>query len=109
MELGFDPQVHAQGQTTRKKLEDLTKKFEAVFLSQAFSTMRETVPKDGLVDTGTAGNLYNSMLDRQVASMGSEKGGLGLSQALYAYLEQGLPEDGAAPAKDAAGKLDTRR
>jgi len=108
MELGFDPKVSAQGQTQRQKLQDLSQKFEAVFMSQAFSAMRDTVPKDGLVDTGTAGEVFNSMFDRQMASMGAQRGGLGVSQALYSYLEQGLPEGQASGARGDSGKLDTR-
>ena len=107
MELGFDPQVSAQGETQRQKLRDLSQKFEAVFLSQTFSAMRETVPENGLVDTGNAGGIYNSMLDRQVANMGAQKGGLGLGQALYAYLEQGLAS-GQGDTGEARPRLDTR-
>ncbi|HKJ88198.1 MAG TPA: rod-binding protein [Gammaproteobacteria bacterium] len=108
MELGFDPQVAPQGHTSRQKLRNLTDKFEAVFMSQAFASMRRTVPKDGLVDTGTAGDVYRSMLDQQVAAMGAKNGGVGLGQALYAYLKQGLPEQGAPDAQAEGGRLDTR-
>jgi Rod binding domain-containing protein len=104
MELAFNPQVKTEGATPRQQLKELSQKFEALLLSQTFSAMRDTVPEDGLVDTGLAGDTYQGMLDRQVASLGTKDSGMGLGKALYAYLEQGLPESGGAD----GGQLDTR-
>jgi Rod binding domain-containing protein len=90
MELAINPQVRAEGGTPRQQLKSVSRQFEALLLSQTFSAMRETVPDDGLVKTGFAGDMYQDMFDRQVASLGTDSGGMGLGQALYAYLEQGL-------------------
>ena len=107
MELAFNPQVSTEGATPRKQLKDLSQKFEALLLSQTFSAMRDTVPKDGLVETGMAGETYQGMLDRQVASLGAQNSGMGLGKALYAYLEQGLPDQGGG-GNAGTGRLDTR-
>lgn len=96
MELAVNPQVRAEGGTPRQQLKSVSHQFEALLLSQTFSAMRETVPDDGLVETGFAGDMYQDMFDRQVASLGTDGGGMGLGKALYAYLEQGLPGSEAA-------------
>ena len=115
MELAFDPQVSTGDGTPRQRLKEASRQFEALLLSQTFSAMRETVPDDGLVKTGFAGDMYRDMFDRQVASLGTGGGGMGLGQALYAYLEQGLadaePASGGPPQPDAAAatsRLDRR-
>lgn len=108
MELAFNPQVSAEGATQRQQLKGLSQKFESLLMSQVFSAMRDTVPKEGgVVDTGFAGDMYQGMFDRQVASMGTDGGGMGLGKALFAYLEQGLPENGGEPSEgEASPRLD---
>lgn len=93
MELAINPKVSPEGATPREQLKGLSQKFESLLLSQVFSAMRDTVPKnEGVVDTGFAGNMYQDLFDRQVAAMGTDGGGMGLGKALYAYLEQGMAE-----------------
>ncbi|MFB6260383.1 MAG: rod-binding protein [Thiohalorhabdaceae bacterium] len=103
MELAINPKVSPDGATPREKLKGLSQEFESLFLSQMFSAMRDTIPEgEGVVDTGNAGEMYQDLFDRQVASMGTDGGGMGVGKALYAYLEQGMAE----PDSDQSGASD---
>ncbi|MEF8794686.1 MAG: rod-binding protein, partial [Thiohalorhabdus sp.] len=75
MELAFNPQVSAAGANPREQLKGLSQKFESLLMAQVFSAMRDTVPEgEGVVDTGSAGDMYQDLFDRQVASMGTDGG-----------------------------------
>ena len=80
------------------RLQQACADFEALLIQKLFQTMRAAIPKSGLIDTGQAGDIYNSMLDQQVARDLALQGGLGLSTQLKAqivrYMENtGNPND----------------
>ncbi len=53
--------------------------FEALLVQKLFQTMRASIPKSGLIDGGSAEEIYTAMLDQKVAQDMSFQGGLGLS------------------------------
>ena len=101
MELGFNPQVSTDtSNAPRQQIRDLSQRFEGLLLSQMFSSMRETVPQGGLVDRGFAQQTYQDMMDKQVASLSAEHQGLGMGEALYRHLVQGLGSEGTTLQRD---------
>ena len=49
--------------------------------------MRESVPKSGLLNSGMSENIYNSIIDENIAEGIAARGGLGLSDLLRRQLE----------------------
>ncbi len=65
-----------------KGYEKAAREFEAYFVAYLLKTMRDTIPKGGLLDPGAGGAVYTSLMDEKVAEGISGSGGLGLSQLL---------------------------
>ena len=65
-----------------KEYEKAAKEFEAFFAYYLLKTMRESIPKSGLLNPGAGGDMYDSMMDEKVAESIASNGGLGLSQLL---------------------------
>lgn len=72
-----------------KKLKKACKAFEAVFTYEMLKTMRKTVNKSDLLHHGQAEDIYNSMLDQQLAKeMAAEGGKNSISNLLYQQLKK---------------------
>lgn len=81
------------GEQKAKKPDDMkkaTKEFEAFFLSYMLKTMRESVPKDGLLSGGKGEEIYTSMLDEALSKEMSERGGIGIGELMLKQLEPSL-------------------
>ncbi len=76
------------------EMEKATREFEAFFLSYMLKTMRESVPKDGLLSGRKGEEIYTSMLDDALSKEMSERGGIGIGELM---LKQ-LGKDHNAPA-----------
>ncbi len=63
--------------------------FEALLVQKLFQTMRASIPKSGLIDGGSAEEIYTAMLDQQVAQEMALRGGLGLSDRMRAQIRGG--------------------
>ena len=70
------------------KLWDTCLKFEALLLQQMMSAMRKTVPKSGLLPSGFANDMHDSMFDEVIAEAGSQRSSLGIASNLYRQLDQ---------------------
>ncbi len=55
-------------------------------LRQLLTTMRKSVPKDGLFKTGYAEDMYNSMHDDQLANNMASGRGMGIADMMYKQL-----------------------
>jgi flagellar protein FlgJ len=78
--------------------------FEALFMQMVLKSMRDAVPKSGMLE-GTGADVYASMLDTQFAQAMSGRPG-GLSDMIAKQLMRGVKAaetDAAAPGADAAG------
>jgi len=73
-------------------IRDAARQFESVFLHQVFKTMRSTVPKGGLVDSGFGGEVFTDMLDQQYAEIASANGQVGLAGIIAAQLGAPMQE-----------------
>lgn len=71
------------------KRQQAAQEFEGYFIHQLLKEMRKTIPKSDLMGENTFANeLYNDMLDQQIASSIAKHGGFGLAKSL---LQRSLP------------------
>ncbi len=68
------------------RLRQTCREFESVFVAYLLKEMRATVDKSGLVDGGQSEQLYQSLMDTEIAREVSNAGGLGLAKMLYEQL-----------------------
>jgi flagellar protein FlgJ len=74
--------------------------FEALFMQMVMKSMRDAVPKSGMLE-GTGSDTFQSMLDTQFAQgMTGKPGGLG--ELIAKQLMRNMPPDAAAPGGAAA-------
>ena len=67
-----------------KKLKKVCADFESMLVFQLLKTMRQTVPKNGLLKPSQGKETYQMMLDQKIADDLANKGqGLGLQTILY--------------------------
>jgi murein DD-endopeptidase MepM/ murein hydrolase activator NlpD len=79
-------------------LKKLTQEFEAIFLHQLLSVMRETVGSDGIFEESAGQDIYTSMMDQAVARALALQGGIGLAAPLLRHLEGAQAEAAEAGA-----------
>jgi len=90
------------------RLRDACQQFEAIFLAQLLQKMRETVPKDPLLGDSRAKDIYNSMLDWELAQQIARSQSVGIAETLYRQLsrvaaaESGGANKGGASAAERA-------
>lgn len=72
--------------TKEAELKKACKNFEAIILQQMLTAMRKSVPKDGLLDSGYAQDMYQSMYDEGLAKEMASGRGIGLADVLYHQL-----------------------
>ena len=76
-----------------KKLKKACNELEAVFASMMFKQMRNTVRKSGLIDGGTAEEMYEDMLFDKYAEEISKGKGIGLGDILYKQLSKSMKKE----------------
>ncbi len=85
------------GQTTDTTKETELKKacqgFEAIILQQMLTSMRKSIPKDGLLDSGYSQEMYQSMYDEGLAKEMANGKGIGLADALYQQLSGPIQQE----------------
>ena len=68
------------------KLKKACHDFEAIVLRQLLTDMRKSVPKTGLLDSGYAQDMYQSMQDDALVQALASGRGTGLADELYAQI-----------------------
>lgn len=71
-----------------KQLKEAAKQFEALFIYQMYSKMRETIDKGGLFEEDLASGIFQGMLDQEVSTKAAETGGFGLADVIYQQLKR---------------------
>jgi flagellar protein FlgJ len=71
---------------TNPELRDACRQMESLFIHHLFKEMRATIPKSGFISGGRAEEIYTSMLDAEMATKISTRGGIGLSEMLLHQL-----------------------
>jgi flagellar protein FlgJ len=73
------------------KLKKACSDFEAILFYQLLKTMRQTIPKSGLLSNSYGKDTYEMMFDQKIADDLAKKGqGLGLQKILYNQLSKQL-------------------
>ena len=67
------------------------REFESLFLALLLEQMQATVPKDGLLSSGAAGDIFNSFWAQEVARAGAHSSPLGIGDLLMASFERSTP------------------
>ncbi len=65
--------------------------FEAIFIQQVFKAMRKNIPDSGLFERDTAHEIYQDMMDAEVAEEIARQQSLGLAEQMYRQMEKFLP------------------
>jgi flagellar protein FlgJ len=82
-------------------LKNASQQFEALFLQMVLKSMRDAVPKSGLLDSDSQ-QTYTSMLDQQLSTKISQSG-TGLASVIAKQLGRYMTNGKAAPAAGAPG------
>ena len=72
---------------SKKDMEKVARDFESVFVNKLLESMRKAVPKSGLLDS-SALDMYQSMMDQEMAKNMSERKGMGLGEMVYKDLSR---------------------
>lgn len=80
-------EAESGGYKDDKELRALANQFEAIFVNQLMKSMRETLPKEGMLSS-FSGDMYESMFDQEVAGQVSKGKGMGLADVLYTQLSR---------------------
>ena len=67
-------------------LREACEEFEALFVSMLFRSMRSTVPREGLLSGGSAGEIFDSMWAEEVGRAVARSGPLGIGKMLLGAL-----------------------
>jgi flagellar protein FlgJ len=77
-----------RGQRDRESLRRSCQDFEAIFIQSMFKSMRKSIPDGGLFEKDTAHEIYQDMLDGEVAKEISRHQSLGLADQMYRQMER---------------------
>ena len=80
-------QVESGALKNDEQLKAVARQFESIFVQQLLSSMRSTVPKEGLLDS-FAKNSFDEMMDEELAKEVSRQKGIGLSDMIYRDLSR---------------------
>jgi flagellar protein FlgJ len=83
------PETAAGKNENPEALRRTSQQFEAIFIQQLFKGMRATVPDGKLLENDRSIELYQSLMDQQVAEAMACKQGLGIGEALMRQLKKG--------------------
>lgn len=71
-----------------KKLKKVCEDFEAIFVNMLLKSMKNTVNEGGLTKKSHAREMFESMLDEEMASSISKGRGIGIGEILYDSLSK---------------------
>lgn len=71
--------------------EKVAQQFESVFIQMMLSSMRDSLPKEGIFDSNQM-ETYNEMLDQQMSLNMAEQGGIGLADVIVRQLKMQQPQ-----------------
>ncbi len=73
-------------------LRRVSQQFEAIFIQQMFKGMRATVPAGGLQENDRSIQIFQDLMDQQVADDMARRQGLGIADALLRQLQDKTPK-----------------
>ncbi len=84
----------AQNSSDDEKLRSTCKQFESIFVNMLMENMRRTVGDGGLVEKSQAREIFEGMLDEEIAKEVSRGEGIGLAKMMYAQLSKHIDSNG---------------
>ena len=67
--------------------------FEAIFIQSMFKAMRKAVPDGGLFSRSTGTEMFQEMIDQEIATTVARSQSVGLAEQMYRQLEKNLPPE----------------
>ncbi len=80
-------QLESDGPKSDEKIKDLAMQFESIFIHQMIKEMRKSVHKSDLLNSFSL-EMYESMMDEEIAKEMSKQKGIGLADVLYRQLSK---------------------
>ena len=105
MKLNVDPKLilsqtvdpaNQSRQLNRNNPDELKKscqEFEAIFIRTLIKSMRATVPDGGLLEKNTDSQVFEEMMDGELATQTAKRGEFGIAEALFRQLYQTQEND----------------
>ena len=97
MKIAFDPQgaypkIEPNKENIAHKndpdtLKQLCQDFESIFINSLFQEMRKSIPHEGFFEHDMGMDIFQEIMDMEVAREMSRQGGLGLGRLLYSQLQ----------------------
>jgi flagellar protein FlgJ len=81
----------SRNQKDKESLKKSCQDFEAIFVQSLFKAMRKTVPEGGLFEKDNATEMFQDMLDQEIATKMSQKQSIGLADQMYRQMEKMVP------------------
>jgi flagellar protein FlgJ len=72
----------------REKLKKACADFEALLVARMLKLMRQSIPQNGLLENSPGKEVYQSLMDQELAKSMSQRGGIGLGEVLYRQVLQ---------------------
>jgi len=69
-------------------LRKVCQEFEALLTQSMLKGMRSTIPQGGLLEKSRGEELFEEMMDMELAKQSSQQQGLGIAEALYRQLSK---------------------
>lgn len=88
--LDFNALTQLKGDAARdpsKAIRKTAEQFEAYFIQQMMKTMRESIEKSDLLDSGNM-DIYQDLMDKEVSLSMAKRGGMGLADMLERQMQQ---------------------
>ncbi len=89
------------------ELKQVCKEFEAIFINMLYKQMRATVPKTEYLNSDSATDIYNSMLDDKLVEVAGQRG-IGLGEMMYKQLSKQYSKTGSTE-NAAGGVIDEKK
>ncbi|NLJ79621.1 MAG: hypothetical protein GX335_01180 [Firmicutes bacterium] len=86
-------QLGERKSTSQLALQDAAQQFEALFLYQLLTEMRQTIPDSDLLGNRRAEKLFQSLLDQELAENSSKTQSVGLAKIIYEQMSRHVPKD----------------
>lgn len=79
---------NAKESQDEKSLQSTCKQFESIFVNILMQNMRRTVSEGGLIEKSQAREMFEGMLDEEIAKEVSKEQGVGLAKTMYEQLSK---------------------
>ena len=97
--VGANPLGIPPGASTEEKLKAVSQEFEAILLNYLLKSMRSTVPDSGWMKRSLGRELYEQVMDEELARKIARTRGVGIGEMLYRELSRAIQSPAVTPSK----------